>query len=53
MRKHVTTENGRHKRRSPRGAGRLYKRGPGGKEYAADNPVNAAETVRLGRCRAS
>jgi integrase len=39
-RKHTTNGNGR-KRRSARGQGRLYKRGPGGKDYPADNPINA------------
>lgn len=31
--------NGKRKR-APKGQGRLYKRGPGGKEYPADSPAN-------------
>jgi integrase len=40
MAKHGSRKNGRHKRRSSRGEGRLYKR-TGGKDYPADSPVNA------------
>ena len=41
MKRDSNTKAGRGKRRSTRGLGRLYKRS-GGKEYPADNPVNAA-----------
>ena len=40
MKKKVSKKNGRGKRRSSRGHGRLYKRS-GGKDYPADSPVNA------------
>lgn len=40
MKRDGNTKSGRGKRRSTRGLGRLYKRN-GGKEYPADNPINA------------